>query len=158
MGRLAALLLSMLAVVLSIAACGRADKAEINQALGITPPPTVSAEQVASRESEAAAAASAQAAAASASPGTAGQAALGDVTRGDRQFLTQCSGCHSPGGRGSNLLQPGEPGASVTAETLLTVLRDGVGHSTPPGPYSASRLSDAAIRDLAAYIRSRAAP
>ncbi len=158
MRRLPALFLSLIAVILSIAACGRASEVEIDQALGITPAPTVSADQLATRESEAAAAASAQAVAAASSPRTAGQAAVGDITRGGRQFLTNCSGCHNPGGRGPNLIEPGGPGAAVTGESLLPILREGINHPVPPGPYSAARLSDAAILDLAAYIQSRAAP
>ena len=158
MARRAALLITLLLVAIGAAACGRATQAEIDQALGITPTPTPSQEQIAASTAAAASAVAAQTAAA-ANPAPAGQvAALGDVTRGSRQFTTQCAGCHRPGGPGGDILTPGGPGAAVAVETLLPLLREGTGHPVPPGPYPATLLSDSAIQDLAAFIRSRAAP
>lgn len=151
-------LVSVTALVLLVAACGRATDAEIDQALGITPTATASAAQLATGTARAAAAATqAAVAAAGGSPG-AEVAAVGDVTRGSRQFTVSCMGCHRAGGAGPDLLAPGGPGAAASAATLLPLLREGVGHAVPPGPYTATELSDATIANLAAYIQSRAAP
>src|SRR5215210_4918243 len=93
------LLVSVIGTVLLVAACGRATETEINQALGITPTPTPSAAQLATATARAVVADAARTAAAvsaAGSPGTTGQvAALGDVTRGSRQFSTWCAACHS---------------------------------------------------------------
>ena len=148
-------LAAAVSITLAVAACGRATEQEINQALGITPTPTPSAAQIATATAAASATAAARAAAAS-SPGTGGEAALGDVSRGNRVFTTWCSGCHGPGAQGPNILEPGGPGTAVTLETLLPLVREGTGHSSPPGPYKVTEISDNAVRDLAAYIRSRA--
>jgi len=158
MAKRAALLIVLIAVAVGVAACGRASQAEIDQALGITPTPTPSQEQIAASTAAAASAAAAQTAAA-ANPAPAAQAAaVGDVSRGSRQFTTQCAGCHRPGGPGGDILAPGGPGVDVTYETLLPLLREGTGHPVPPGPFPPTRLSDSAVQDLAAFIRSRAAP
>lgn len=145
------LLLSVIAVALGGAACGRATEMQINQALGITPTATQSAEQIASATAAASATSAARALAAS-SPGT---AVLGDVTQGERQFQTWCAGCHGEGGIGPDILSSGSAGASVTAETLQPMVRDGENH-TPPGPYKSTEITDEQIMDLAAYLRATA--
>ena len=156
-GRRGGVLIGVASIVLLVAACGRASEAEINQALGITPSPTLSAERLATGTAAAQAAAATRAAAA-ASPGSGGQvAAVGDVSRGSRQFTTWCFNCHGPAGA-VKLLEPGGPGAAVTAENLLPLLRDAPGHAVPPGPYTTTEIPDAAVADLAAYILSKAAP
>ena len=146
------LLVTVVAIALVAAACGRATEDQINQALGITPTPTLSAEQIASATEAASATAAARLLAAS-SPDA---VALGDVTQGSRQFNTWCSGCHGPGGAGPDILSPGSPGASVTADSLLPLIREGVGHAAPPGPYRVTELSDDQILDIAAYLSSEA--
>jgi len=149
------LLVVVVGVALVAAACGRAGPDEINQALSITPTATASAEQIAAATS-AAATRSAEAAAAAvpgASPGAA-VAAVGDVRRGSSQFRQVCSGCHRPGGPGGDILAPGGPGANVTADGLLVLIREGTDH--PPGPYATTRVSDAAVNDLLAFILSEA--
>ena len=151
MTRRASLLTTIIAVALMAAACGRASEEQINQALGITPTPTASAEQVASATAAASASEAASALAAS-SPGA---VALGDVTQGQRVFTTWCSGCHGPGGQGGDIRSPGSPGASVSVDTLLPLIRDGEGH-TPPGPYSATEITDKQVTDVAAYLLSEA--
>ncbi len=152
---LAALLIAVVAV-----ACGRASVTDIDQALGITPTPTPSAAQLATGTAVAAATSDARTAVAVAavnSPAAGGAAASsGDVTRGSVQFLTNCQGCHGPGGSGGNLLAAGGPGATVAFESALPLIREGVGHPSPPGPFPATRLSDSNIRDLIAFIQSRA--
>jgi mono/diheme cytochrome c family protein len=85
-----------------------------------------------------------------------GAAAQGDVTKGSRQFQTWCSGCHGPGGVGPDIRSPGSPGATVSAETLLPLVREGVGHADPPGPYSKTEITDAQIADIAAYLNDQA--
>ena len=158
MGKRAVLLVTLTVLAVAMASCGRASPAEIDQALGITPTPTASAAQMATATAAAAAAEAARTASAS-SPGAGREvAALGDVTRGSRQFTTQCSGCHGPSGRGPDILSPGSAGADVTAENLLPLIREGANHPVPPGPYPATLLNDAAVTDIAAFIRSRAAP
>src|SRR5829696_6246901 len=141
-----ALLVALITVALGAAACGRATEDQINQALGITPTATQSAEQVAAATEAVSATAAARLLAAS-SPGAAGAAVLGDVTQGSRQFQTQCSGCHRPGGAGPDILSPGSPGETVTAEMLLPLVREAVGHADPPGPYPKTLVSDKQVAD-----------
>ena len=148
-----ALLVALITVALGAAACGRATEDQINQALSITPTATQSAEELASATESASATAAARLLAAS-SPGAVAQ---GDVTQGSRQFQTWCAGCHKPGGAGPDILSPGSPGASVTAETLLPLIREAVGHPKPPGPYLATEISDKQVTDIAAYLNDQAA-
>src|SRR4029079_12949161 len=96
------LLLTIAAVVLIATACGRATDEQISQALGITPEPTPAAILAASG--------TAQTGAGGASP----VVALGDVTKGKRQFSTWCAGCHGPAGPGPDIRAPGSAGSSVT--------------------------------------------
>jgi mono/diheme cytochrome c family protein len=145
-------LVTLMGVALLAVACGRATEEEINQALGITPTATMSAEQIASA-TEAASATAAARELALASPGT---GALGDVIQGARQFQTWCSGCHGPGRIGPDIRAPGSAGASVTADALLPLVRDGEGH-TPPGPYKSTEITDGQIADIAAYLNQEAA-
>ena len=147
------LLVSLITVALGAAACGRATEDQINQALGITPTATQSAEQIIAATESASATAAARQLAAS-SPGA---AILGDVISGRRIFQTQCSGCHRPGGAGPDILSPGSPGETVTAETLLPLVREAVGHADPPGPYPKTLVSDKQVADIAAYLRDQAA-
>jgi mono/diheme cytochrome c family protein len=143
----------VVSIALVGAACGRATEDQINQALGITPTATLSTEQIASATEAASATAAARLLAAS-SPGA---ASLGDVTQGRRQFTTWCSGCHGPGGAGPDILSPGSPGSSVTADSLLPLIREGAGHADPPGPYLPTEISDGQVADIAAYLNSEAA-
>ena len=146
------LLITLVSVALIGAACGRATEDQINQALGITPTATLSAEHIASA-TEAASATAAARELALASPGA---GALGDVTQGARQFQTWCAGCHSPGGMGPDIRAPGSAGASVTADSLAPLVREGEGH-TPPGPYKPTEITDSQIADIAAYLNVEAA-
>ena len=147
------LLLMVVGVALAGVACGRATEDQINQALGITPTATLSVEQIASA-TEAASATAASRLLAASSPGA---AALGDVTQGRRQFSTWCSGCHGPGGAGPDILSTGSPGSSATADSLLPLVREGIGHASPPGPYLPTEITDDQIADIAAYLNSEAA-
>ncbi len=140
---------TVVTVALTLAACGRASEDQINQALGITPTATMSAEQI----TESTAAASATSAARELALASPGGDAAGDVTAGMRQFNTWCIGCHGPGGAGPDILSPGSPGSAVDPASLLTMIREGEGH-TPPGPYKPTELSDKQVTDLAAYLQS----
>ena len=148
------LLVSLITIALGAAACGRATEDQINQALGITPTATQSAEQLAAATGAASATAASRLLAAS-SPGA---AVLGDVSQGSRQFQTWCSGCHGPGGVGPDIRSPGSPGATITAETLLPLVREGAGHDVPPapGPYLKTEITDKQVADIAAYLRDQA--
>jgi mono/diheme cytochrome c family protein len=162
--RRALVLSGVMAVVLLAVSCGRATEDEINQALGITPTATLSAEQVATETAVAAAtrdARTAVAVAAAANPGGSPAAAeavvaVGDVTRGRTQFTVRCALCHAPGGNGGNLLAAGGPGASADYDAWLPLIREGTGHPRPPGPFPTTVLSDAQLRDVIAFIRSQA--
>lgn len=144
-----ALMTTVVTIALTAAACGRATEEQINQALGITPTATMSAEQIA----ESTAAASATAAAKELALASPGAAAAGDVTAGKRQFDTWCIGCHGPGGIGPDILSPGSPGSTVDPATLQLMIRDGENH-TPPGVYKPTEISDKQIIDIAAYLQS----
>lgn len=147
------LLCTVIAVALAAVACGRATDLQINQALGITPTATLSGEAIASSTARTSAT-SAERALALSSPGA---VALGDVRQGKTQFNTWCTGCHTPGGSGPNILSPGSAGARVTVDTLLPLIRNAEGHSTPPGPYKTTEISDKQIKDIAAYLHAEAA-
>ena len=145
------LLLATVSLAIVLAACGRATELQIDQALGITPTPTRSPEEIASATSAAVASATARAAA----EDEPAALARGDAARGRRQFTTQCVGCHRAGGRGPNLLEAGGPGSDVTPDGLLALIREGTGH--PAGlTYRNTEISDSQVDDLAAYIRSQA--
>ena len=145
------LLASITTVIIFATACGRATEDQINQALGITPTATQQTE-LASTSGTAAGAGTAQ------TGGISPVAeVLGDVTKGKRQFGTWCAGCHGPGGAGPDIRSPGTAGSSVTAESLLPLVRQGTGHSTPPGPYKSTEISDSQVADIAAYLRSESA-
>ncbi len=146
------LLLVIAAVVVVASACGRATEEQINQALDITPTPTHEA-LLASASGTASGVGTAQSGAGGASP----VVALGDVTKGKRQFSTWCAGCHSPAGPGPDIRAPGSAGNSVTAESLMPLIREGKGHPTPPGPFKPTEISNSQIADIAAYLRSEAA-
>lgn len=151
MPRRLSILVTVITVALVAAACGRATEEEINQALGITPTATMSAEQIAESTAAASATSAARLLAAS-SPGASG-AAHGDLVAGKRQYNTWCTGCHSANGQGGPLLNPDSPAAKITAEILLPMIRDGKDH-TPPGKYKNTEISDKQVADIAAYLQS----
>lgn len=144
-------MITVFSIALVAVSCGRATEDQINQALGITPTATLSAEQIASSTAAAGATSTARALAAS-SPGTVAQ---GDVTQGKRQFDTWCVACHGAGGSGPDLLEAGGAGASVNADMLLPLVREGAGEH-PPGAYKTTEITDKQIVDVAAYIQSSA--
>jgi mono/diheme cytochrome c family protein len=145
------LLLAVAFVVVVASACGRATQEEINQALGITPTPTPAEEKLAAASETASGPGTAAPTA-----GSAGAVALGDVTKGKRQFGTWCAGCHGPGGSGPDIRSPGSAGSTITVESLMSLVRDGTGHPTR-GPFKPTEISDSQVADIAAYLQSEAA-
>ena len=150
----AGLLLTVVGLALALTACGRASQSDIFAALGITPTPTRSPEEIASAT---AAAIAQQTAAASASGSPAGGAVAGDVTVGRRIFITWCVNCHVPGGGGSapDILVADGPASSMTFDEFKAFIRGGEEH--PPGPYRTSDFSDRQLGDLWAYIVAESA-
>jgi mono/diheme cytochrome c family protein len=141
----------VIAMVVLIAACGRASEEEIDQALGITPTPTVDAAE-ATRAADTAASAEV-ASAASPVDENVGVAALGRT-----KFQFNCQTCHRAGGTAPDLLEPGGPYADIDYATLYPIIREGEGHSPQPGPIASFTLTDADIANIGAFIREQAAP
>ncbi|MFN7927354.1 MAG: c-type cytochrome [Blastocatellia bacterium] len=79
-----------------------------------------------------------------------------DVVRGEKMYLTQCAMCHGPkgeggvgeGGRGPVLAKP-KLARAPDEDTLKAIIRGGIAGTGMPG----TRLVDAELRDLAAYVR-----
>jgi mono/diheme cytochrome c family protein len=142
--------LAVIGLVTLVVACGRASEEEIDQALGITPTPTVDV-AAATREAQAAA----SAVAASPVDENAGTAALGRT-----KFQFTCQTCHRAGGTAPDLIEKGGPYADIDYATLYPILREGEGHSEQgaPGPYETFVLTDDDIANIGAFIREQAAP
>jgi hypothetical protein len=61
---------------------------------------------------------------------------------------------------GPDIRSAGSPGATVTADSLLALVRDGVGHPEPPDPpgvYRTTEISDKQVADIAAYLNDQSA-
>lgn len=146
--------LTAIAVMLFVVACGRATEQQIDQALGITPTPTTDATRMAQATETAAAEDEAEAATPPVDEN------LGIASAGRTRFQFTCQTCHAPGGSGSapDLLASGGVGADIDYATLYPILREGEGHSPAPGPYAVFTLTDDDIANIAAYIRENAAP
>lgn len=150
-------LITMLAVD-----CGRASQEEIYQALGITPTPTLSDQQIAENTAVAIAADQTQEAAqaAIASPGSGGEvnlAAAGDPLVGRTVFFQYCQSCHTPGGAGRapELAGPSNPAVALSDQAIVDLVRTGDGHAAPPGPISDVFLREEQLIDILAYIRDQ---
>jgi mono/diheme cytochrome c family protein len=149
----ALLLVMTIGIAVIAVACGRASESDINSALGITPSPTQSAEEIATTTAQAAAlAATGTAAASSGSPGAVAQ---GDIVQGEQQFGIWCQQCHRPdgSGRGPALAGPDSPAAGMTDEEITDLIRNGTNHD-PPGNYETHEISDRQIVNIVAYIHS----
>jgi mono/diheme cytochrome c family protein len=149
----ALLLVMTIGIAVVAVACGRASESDINSALGITPSPTQSAEDIATATAQAAAvAATSSAAAASGSPGAVAQ---GDIVQGQQQVGIWCQQCHRPdgSGRGPALAGPDSPAAGMTDEELTDLIRNGTNHD-PPGNYETHEISDRQITNIIAYLHS----
>ncbi len=161
-GRLSMLMVAGgLAVVL--VACGRASPSDIDAALGITPSPTLSSEQIAQGTEQAVAtdqtrtAAQAALAASPVAGQTVALAAAGDAASGSSTFALRCLGCHgvADGPRGPSLSGPDNPSVALSDQELFDLVRTGEGHAAPPGPFSKSVLTDRQLIDILAYIRGQ---
>ncbi len=152
MRRRLSFLVTVFALALVGVSCGRATEDQINQALGITPTATLTAEEIAASTAAVTATYEAQQLAAS-TPSVASLASVGDVEAGKRQYEFWCINCHAPGGGGNgpDLLVAGSPGSSVTVDSLTVMIREGEGH-TPPGAYKDTEISDKQIADITAYM------
>jgi mono/diheme cytochrome c family protein len=144
-------LVMTIGIAIVAVACGRASESDINSALGITPSPTESAEQMVTSTARAAATRTAAAAAAE-SPGA---VALGDITAGEAQFNIFCAQCHKPdgSGRGPALAGAESPAKGMTDAQLTDLIRNGTNHA-PPGAYKTTEISDKQITNINAYIHS----
>ncbi len=145
------LLGTVVVTALVLAACGRATEEQIDQALGITPTPTLSAADLAAA-TEAAVATEEAKAAALASPGAGGAMFLGDAAKGKTTFTMWCANCHTPGGPGGDILAAGGPGATIEPASFTAFIREGTNHK--PGKYEAFKISDGALTDLGTYIQT----
>lgn len=153
---------SMLVMIIGLAvfavACGRATQKEIDQALGITPTATFSADDHATQTAEVAAAASARAAAESAS-GSPGVAAgpVGNVVQGRSTFQFNCQQCHRPNSpTGAPILAgANSPVIALSDAQIYDLIRNGTGHE-PPGPIPDFTINDQRIADVIAFLRSQA--
>lgn len=151
MRRRLSFLVTVVALALVGVACGRATEDQINQALGITPTATLSAEQI--TELTAAVTATHEASLLAAStPSGSDVASVGDVAAGKRQYDVWCIACHSSGGAGPDLLSAGSAGSTVTLASMTTLIREGADH--PPGAYRVTDISDTQLADITAYILS----
>jgi len=148
----ALILVSVTAAAVGLAACGRASQEQIYQALGVTPTPTISAEEMA--RATAAVEATRQAIEeARATPGGASDVFLGDAAKGKTTFTMWCMACHGPGGAGGDLA--GLPG--YTPESFLELVRTGKtasGGDHGPGGYQAFQVPDNSVMDLGAYLKN----
>jgi mono/diheme cytochrome c family protein len=144
-------LVMTIGIAIVAVACGRASESDINAALGITPSPTESAEQMVTSTAQAAATRTAAAAAA----GSPGAVALGDITAGEAQFNIFCAQCHKPdgSGRGPALAGAESPAKGMTDAQLTDLIRNGTNHA-PPGAYKTTEISDKQITNINAYIHS----
>jgi mono/diheme cytochrome c family protein len=145
-----------------VVACGSASQHDINQALGITPTPTLSQQQVAdstaAAQSDLATREAAQAALASpgATGGAVDLASAGNPTLGRTAFLMRCQGCHTPGGQPAPALTgPNNPATKYTDEQLVQLLRTGEGHATPPGPLSIVDVNEKQMIDILDFFRQQ---
>ena len=137
-------LVATLGIALIAVACGRASRADIDSALGITPTATLSAEQIATGTASAALAQSSG-------------AVTGDVMQGRTQYQLRCLNGHRPNNvvNAPVLSGPDNPAVALSDEQLITLVRTGQGHSTPPGPLSEVTISESQLINIIAFIRDQ---
>ncbi|HQY31046.1 MAG TPA: cytochrome c [Thermomicrobiales bacterium] len=150
------------AITLIVVACGRASQDDIDNALGITQVPTLSAEEQAqatelaiSKEGTREAYATQLAASPGAGGGSVDIASAGNPALGASTFMMRCMGCHKAGGMAPDLAGPSSPLIAMTDQQILDLLRTGTGH-TPPGPLTTVDISDSQMPNLLAYLRDKA--
>lgn len=144
-------------------ACGRASQDEVYQALGITPTPTLSDQQIAENTAVAVAEAETEVAvltAVAASPvdggGGANLAAAGNPLSGRTSFQQRCMSCHRVGGTGiaPELAGPGNPATALTDQEIVDLVRTGEGHGETV-PFDEVAIREDQLIDVLAYIREQ---
>lgn len=149
-------LVALLFITAVLVACGRASPQEIDQALGITPPPTGDP-ALAARETATAEMPASAVAAGDGSPAGEGQATLtGNAALGRTSYQFRCATCHRAGGTAPDLLAAGGVGAGMTFDELYPIVREGENH--PPGPQQEFAITDQDIANIAALIQQQAGP
>lgn len=160
--RLSFLMMCGLIAVIAVA-CGRASQDEVYQALGITPTPTLSEQQIADNTAVAVAEAETEVAvetALAASPvdggGGANLAAAGDPVAGRIAFQQRCIGCHRVGGAGPGpeLAGPGNPATALTDQEIIDLVRTGEGHGETV-PFDEVAIREDQLIDVLAFIREQ---
>jgi mono/diheme cytochrome c family protein len=143
-------------------ACGRASEADINAALGITPSPTLSADDIATSTALASDNATRVAGGGegvdTAADDTTDLTVLGNPMIGRTSFLSNCTGCHAANGSGVAAPVPGASGmaALLTDMQLYNVIREGTNHGEDVGgPGARANLTDKQIYDMIAFIRNQ---
>ncbi|MCC6704752.1 MAG: cytochrome c [Thermomicrobiales bacterium] len=153
-------LIAIVSLATFAVACGRATEADINAALGITPTPTMSTDDIATATAEAAANATrvAEGGEDAAAQDTTNLASLGNAMIGRTTFLSNCTGCHVANGSGVAPPLPGANGlaAPLTDTQLYNTIRDGANHGADiGGPGAKANLTDKQIYDMIAFIRAQ---
>ena len=144
-------------------ACGRASQDEVYQALGITPTPTLSEQQIAENTAVAVAEAETEVAvqtAIAASPvdggGSVDLAAAGNPLSGRTSFQQRCMSCHRVGGAGPapELAGPGNPATTLTDQEIIELVRTGEGHGET-APFDEVAIREEQLIDVLAFIREQ---
>jgi mono/diheme cytochrome c family protein len=160
--RLSFLMMCGLIAVVAVA-CGRASEEDIYQALGVTPTPTLSDQQIADETAAAVSEEETQVAvetAMAASPVDGGSgvdlAAAGNPVMGRTTFLQRCQSCHRPGGAGPapDLTVPGNPATALTDQEIVDLVRTGEGHGGTV-PFDEVALREQQLYDVLAFIREQ---
>lgn len=155
--------LMMFGVIAVVAvACGRASQGDIYQALGVTPTPTLSDQQIADQTAVAVAEAETQVAvqtALAASPVDgegANLAAAGNPLSGRTSFQQRCMSCHRVGGAGPapELAGPGNPATALTDQEIIDLVRTGEGHGETL-PFDEVDIREDQLIDVLAFIREQ---
>lgn len=155
-------LIAVICLATFAVACGRASEADINAALGITPTPTMSADDMATSTAQASENATRVAGGGegedTAASDTTDLAGLGNPLIGRTSFLSNCTGCHVANGSGAAPPIPGANGiaAPLSDMQLYNVVREGTNHGEDVGgPGARANLTDKQIYDMIAFIRNQ---
>jgi mono/diheme cytochrome c family protein len=144
-------------------ACGRASDEDIYQALGVTPTPTLSDQQIADETAAAVSEEETQVAvttALAASPvdggGGVDLAAAGNPVAGRTAFLQRCQSCHRPGGAGPapELAGPDNPAVALTDQEIVDIVRTGEGHGGTVA-FDEVAIREQQLIDVLAFIREQ---
>jgi mono/diheme cytochrome c family protein len=155
-------LIAIIGLATFAVACGRASEADINAALGITPTPTMSADDMATATTLASENATRVASGGegvdTAAEDTTDLAGLGNPLIGRTAFLSNCTGCHAVNGSGAAPPLAGATGlaAPLTDMQIFNTIREGVRHGEDiGGPGARANLTDKQIYDMIAFIRNQ---